>query len=85
MKEYPDTNAIIEGHTDNVGKEAANIKLSQRRADSIKAYLVKKFGIDSSRLKAVGYGPNEPITSNATKEGRQKNRRVKAVFSNMIN
>ena len=84
MKEYPDTNAIIEGHTDNVGKEAANVKLSQRRADSIKAYLVKKFGIDSSRLKAVGYGPNEPITSNATKEGRQKNRRVKAVFSNMI-
>jgi len=84
MKEHPDAKAIIEGHTDNVGKEAANIKLSQRRADSIKTYLVKKFGIDSSRLKAVGYGPNEPIASNATKEGRQKNRRVKAVFGNMI-
>ena len=84
MKKYPDTNAIIEGHTDNVGKEAANMKLSQRRADSVKAYLVKKFGIDSSRLKAVGYGPNEPIASNATEEGKQKNRRAKAVFSNMI-
>ncbi len=84
MKEYPDTSAMIEGHTDNVGKEAANIKLSQRRADSIKAYLVKKFGIDSSRIKAVGYGPNKPVASNATKEGRQKNRRVRAVLSNTI-
>ena len=83
MKEYPDSTAVIEGYTDNVGKEAANVKLSQRRADSIKAYLVKKFGIDSSRIKAVGYGPNKPIASNETKEGRQKNRRVQAVFSNM--
>jgi len=84
MKEYPDTSAMIEGHTDNVGKEAANVKLSQRRADSIKTYLVKKFGIDSSRIKAVGYGPNKPVASNATKEGKQKNRRVRAVFSNTI-
>ena len=84
MKEYPGTTAVIEGYTDNVGKEAANVKLSLLRADSIKTYLVKKFGIDSSRLKAVGYGPNRPIASNATKEGRQKNRRVKAVFSNTV-
>jgi OOP family OmpA-OmpF porin len=83
MKEYPDANAVIEGHTDNVGKEAANIKLSQRRADSIKTYLVKKFGIDSSRIKTIGYGLDKPVASNATKEGRQKNRRVNAVFSNM--
>ncbi|MGO9138554.1 MAG: OmpA family protein, partial [Syntrophales bacterium] len=83
MKEYPDTTAVIEGYTDNVGKEAANVKLSQRRADSIKAYLVKKFGINSSRIKTIGYGPNKPIASNETKEGRQKNRRVQAVFSNM--
>jgi OmpA-OmpF porin, OOP family len=83
MKEYPDTTAVIEGHTDNVGKEAANVKLSQQRADSIKAYLVKKFGVEGSRIKAVGYGPNKPVASNATKEGRQKNRRVNAVFSNI--
>jgi OOP family OmpA-OmpF porin len=43
---------------------------------------VDKFGIDSSRIEAVGYGSNEPIAGNATKEGRQKNRRVGAVFSN---
>ena len=82
MKEYPDATAVIEGYTDNVGKEAANVELSQRRADSIKAYLVKKFGIDISRIKAVGYGPNKPVASNATKEGRQKNRRGRAVFNN---
>ena len=83
MKENPDATAMIEGYTDNVGKRAANIKLSQQRADSIKAYLVKKFGINSARLKAVGYGPDKPVASNATKEGKQKNRRVRAVFSNM--
>ncbi len=83
MKENPNATAVIEGYTDNVGREAANVKLSLRRADSIKEYLVKKFGIDSSRLKAVGYGPDKPVASNATKEGRQKNRRVRAVFSNM--
>lgn len=83
MKQNPDATAMIEGYTDNVGKRAANIKLSQQRADSIKAYLVKKFGVNSARLKAVGYGPDKPVASNATKEGKQKNRRVRAVFSNM--
>jgi len=83
MKQNPDATAMIEGYTDNVGKRAANIKLSQQRADSIKACLVKKFGINSARLKAVGYGPDKPVASNATKEGKQKNRRVRAVFSNM--
>jgi len=84
MTKYPSTTAVIEGHTDNVGKEAANVKLSQRRADSIKEYLVKKFRIDGARLKAVGYGPSKPVASNATKEGRQKNRRVEAVFSRVV-
>ena len=81
MTQYPATTAVIEGHTDNVGNEAANVKLSQRRAESIKAYLVEKFGINGSRIKAVGYGPSKPIASNATDAGRQKNRRVDAVFS----
>jgi OOP family OmpA-OmpF porin len=80
MTQYPDARAVIEGHTDNVGKEAANIKLSQRRADAIKKILVEKYGIDGARLKAVGYGPNKPIASNKTAGGRQKNRRVDAIF-----
>jgi outer membrane protein OmpA-like peptidoglycan-associated protein len=75
MSKYPSTSAVIEGHTDNVGKEGVNVKLSQRRADNIKAYLAEKFGIDSSRIKGIGYDYQKPIASNKTAEGRQKNRR----------
>ena len=82
MTKYPNTTAVIEGHTDSVGNVAKNVKLSQNRANSVKNSLVKKFKIDSKRLSAVGYGPKKPIASNATKEGRQQNRRVQAVFSN---
>ncbi len=80
MKQYPDSTAAIEGHTDNVGKEAYNQKLSENRANSVRQYLIDKFGIDGSRLTAAGYGPNKPIASNDTAEGRQKNRRVDAVL-----
>jgi hypothetical protein len=77
MNKYPSTSAVIEGHTDNVGKEGVNVKLSHRRAANIKAYIVEKFGIDRSRLKAIGYDYQKPIASNKTAEGRQKNRRGK--------
>ncbi len=76
MRKYPSTSAVIEGHTDNVGRETVNVKLSHRRAANIKAYLVETFGIDGSRMKAVGYDYQKPIASNKTAEGRQKNRRV---------
>ena len=78
MKEYPDTKVTIEGHTDSVGQEAANVKLSQRRSEAIVSYLVAKFGIDKSRLTAIGYGPKKPVASNKTADGRTKNRRVEA-------
>jgi OOP family OmpA-OmpF porin len=61
-----------------VGGLAYNEKLSQRRAGAVKKYLVEKLGIEASRLNAKGYGKIRPIASNATKEGRQKNRRVDA-------
>lgn len=80
MKEFPDTNVTIEGHTDNVGKEAYNQKLSENRANSVRQYLIDKFGIDGARMTAVGYGYSKPIATNDTKEGRQKNRRVVAVM-----
>jgi OOP family OmpA-OmpF porin len=83
MKENPDTKVAIEGHTDSVGKEAANVKLSQRRAEAIVSYLVAKFGIDKSRLTAVGYGPKKPVASNKTADGRAKNRRVEAKIETM--
>ena len=75
MNKYPSTSAVTEGHTDNVGKEMVNVKLSHRRAANIKTYLTEKFGIDSSRIKAIGYDYQKPIASNKTAEGRQKNRR----------
>jgi OOP family OmpA-OmpF porin len=78
MKKYPDLKITVEGHTDNVGGLTYNEKLSQSRAEAVKNYLVTKFGIEASRLNSKGYGPIRPIESNATKEGRQKNRRVEA-------
>jgi len=65
----------ISGHTDNVGKDDYNMKLSQDRANAVKDYLVSK-GVESERVKTVGFGPTMPIASNDTEEGRQKNRRI---------
>jgi OOP family OmpA-OmpF porin len=65
----------LAGHTDNVGSDAANLKLSKDRAESVKAYLVSR-GANPSRIEATGYGESQPITTNATAAGRQKNRRV---------
>ena len=83
MKTYPNTTAVIEGHTDNVFTAEYNQKLSQDRADSVRQYLISNFGIKASRLTSVGYGLTRPITSNNTEEGRQKNRRVQAVIKAM--
>lgn len=80
MKDYPQTKGIIEGHTDSRGGTAYNLKLSQRRANGVKAYLVKHFSIDPSRLEAKGYGLTKPIADNKTEAGRKKNRRTIANF-----
>ena len=80
MKQYPSTTAVIEGHTDNVGDAGYNKGLSQRRAESVVKYLVDTFGIDRSRLTAVGYGPSRPIADNATEAGKQANRRIEAII-----
>ncbi len=79
MKKYPDLNIVVEGHTCNIGPAKYNEKLSQRRAEAIKEVLVKKFNINAARITAKGYGLSKPLASNATKEGRQQNRRVEAV------
>jgi OOP family OmpA-OmpF porin len=87
MKKYEDLNVTIEGHTDNLnrsGKPNYNKKLSQRRADAVKKYLVEKSGINAKRLTAIGFGEEKPIASNETEEGRQKNRRVEAAVDYII-
>jgi OOP family OmpA-OmpF porin len=76
MKEYPETTALVAGHTDDVGNPGYNMKLSQRRAESVMNYLITKFGIDKSRLSAEGYGDTRRLDYNTSAEGRKKNRRV---------
>jgi len=70
---------VIEGHTDNVGKADANLKLSQQRAKSVLDYLASR-GVDKKRLKSVGYGLTKPVADNKTEEGKAKNRRVELVI-----
>jgi OmpA-OmpF porin, OOP family len=84
MKQYPELNVTIEGHTDNVGSDAYNKKLSQSRADAVKKYMVDKAGIDAKRITAIGFGEENPIADNATKDGRAKNRRVEAAVDYII-
>jgi OOP family OmpA-OmpF porin len=69
----------VEGHTDSVGSDSYNQRLSQRRAESVKRYLVQHFPIPTDRLVVKGFGKSNPIASNDTPEGRDKNRRVEVV------
>jgi OOP family OmpA-OmpF porin len=75
LKRNPDMTVEIQGHTDNIGPKEYNQGLSERRANAVMNYLVKK-GIAKERLSAKGYGFSAPLASNETKEGRAKNRRV---------
>lgn len=84
MKQYPSVTGTIEGHTDNTGSAAFNKTLSQRRADAVRQVLIDSYGIQASRLKAVGYGEDKPTHDNSTVEGRQHNRRVVAVFAAQV-
>lgn len=81
LNEFPKATGVIEGHTDSVGNKAANIKLSQRRAESVRSYLIKNFKIAPERLAAQGFGPTKPIADNKTTAGKQKNRRIEASFN----
>jgi outer membrane protein OmpA-like peptidoglycan-associated protein len=74
----PKVTASANGYTDSIGSEAYNLKLSQRRAQTVKDYLVSK-GIAASRIKVRGFGKSNPVASNATAEGRAENRRVELV------
>ncbi len=66
----------IQGHTDNTGAKAANLTLSQQRADAVREYLVKTGGIAAARLTAVGFGDTKPVAPNTTEAGKAQNRRV---------
>jgi OOP family OmpA-OmpF porin len=75
MQSYPDLKIEIQGHTDSTGSREYNLKLSERRANTVKSYLVL-YGVDPSIMTTRGYGPDEPVASNETEDGRALNRRV---------
>lgn len=75
---YPKMKVEIRGYTDNVGKSSSNLRLSQRRADAVRIWLLNK-GINENRIKATGYGEQNPIADNKTAEGRKKNRRIEFI------
>jgi len=81
LKQYPDIRVEAAGHTDSIGSDAYNQGLSERRAQAVYDYLVSN-GIDSNRLSVRGYGEASPIADNATREGRQRNRRTELVVQN---
>jgi outer membrane protein OmpA-like peptidoglycan-associated protein len=75
LQTRPDRTVEVIGHTDSTGSAKINAKLSEERAEAVKTALVKQ-GIDASRIQTKGVGPSNPVASNSTAEGRQKNRRV---------
>jgi len=75
LKKYPDMNVEVAGHTDSVGSDSYNLNLSQGRAQAVKDYLVQH-GVPETQMTAKGYGESQPIDSNDTDEGRERNRRV---------
>jgi OOP family OmpA-OmpF porin len=74
--DYPTMKVQIDGYTDSIGTDAYNMKLSERRANAVRNYLIKNVGIEQSRLTVVGYGETKPAYPNDTKANRSKNRRV---------
>jgi outer membrane protein OmpA-like peptidoglycan-associated protein len=81
LKAYPKRNVLIEGHSDNLGNEEFNVKLSQQRADAVRDLLVAR-GVAAQRIRTKGYGPKFPVVDNDTAAGRQQNRRVEVVVLN---
>ncbi|WP_210520442.1 OmpA family protein [Hymenobacter terricola] len=82
LQKYPDTNVLIEGHTDNSGTDAINQPLSERRAQAVATSTIAK-GVSSSRITSSGYGSTQPVGDNSTVEGKQANRRVEiAIYAN---
>lgn len=81
MNKFPLSEFAIKGHTDTTGSVSGNLKLSDKRANAVKAYLVKN-GIDASRLTSKGFGQDSPIDTNDTRAGRAKNRRVEVKVTN---
>lgn len=84
MNQYADTVVTVEGHTDSQGSDAYNQKLSQSRADAVKAALITKYSIGADRVNAIGFGEAKPIADNMNAAGREQNRRVVGQVSTAV-
>ncbi len=80
VKKYPGSEVRVEGHTDSVGTDKYNQKLSERRAEAVKNYFVRKGAVDASKITSAGYGETRPVASNETEQGRAQNRRVEILI-----
>jgi outer membrane protein OmpA-like peptidoglycan-associated protein len=76
LQQFPDQSIILRGYSDNVGTEEANRRISQKRAEAVRDYLVRRHGIDPGRITIEAHGSENPVASNETEEGRRQNRRV---------
>jgi outer membrane protein OmpA-like peptidoglycan-associated protein len=76
---HPDWKLVVQGHTDSIGDDASNLRLSEQRAAAVKAALVDRYAILPGRLTTEGYGRTRPRDTNATLKGRARNRRVELV------
>jgi len=83
IQAHPGLHLAIEGHTDNIGGDEMNMKLSQQRADTVRDFLLQQ-GLGQDAVTAVGLGKAEPVADNTTNEGRQKNRRVEIIVSGEV-
>jgi outer membrane protein OmpA-like peptidoglycan-associated protein len=79
LKENPERNILIEGHTDSIGSESYNRELSERRAEAVESFLLQN-DLSPTRISTRGYGKSYPVASNSTEAGRQQNRRVEVVI-----
>lgn len=80
FKEFPGCRVVIEGHTDSLGSDKVNKRLSKERADSVRHYLIANSLVTDDEISAVGYGESKPVASNETREGRASNRRIDVVI-----
>lgn len=84
MKKSEGSTVFIEGHTDSTGSDDYNQELSQRRAEAVAGTLIYQYGIEESRVNAIGYGESRPVADNKTADGRAENRRVAAIVKGMV-
>jgi outer membrane protein OmpA-like peptidoglycan-associated protein len=82
IQSFPNPDVVVSGHTDSIGGEENNRKLSHQRAETVASFLEKVGGVERTRLTAIGYGETRPVANNDTEIGRKSNRRIEVLIIN---